>query len=170
MDEKQVILNSYLKKVICLMKDNNLVLPEKAVINIYHHKGVNNLAEIGAMFMNIVNKEYCKSYVVLLKGQKYPEHFHRIKEESFYVLCGKLKVNVENEVFDLKPGQIFHIECGQNHSFWADDDVIFEELSTQYVPNDSVYTDDLIRNATYDQRRTTINQEKWKEIRKQWIR
>lgn len=158
------VKTEYLRKVWKLIKDAHLVLKKDSVIEIYHHLGSEYFSQTGAVFINVVNKEYCKSYVVLLPGQRYPNHYHKIKIETFFVVYGDLKIVCEEEESILGPGEMMSIERGQSHSFSSDTGAVFEELSTTYVKNDSVYEDWNIRHSTYDQRKTLISLEQFKEM------
>ena len=164
MEQKASAINKYLDCSLNMLNTAHIVLPKKATVNIYHHLGVDNLYDTGAMFINIVNRDYCKSIVVMHPGQQYPLHYHRIKTESFYVLYGKLTVIVDGVSNDISPGEMLHIERGQDHSFSTAGGTIFEEISTMYVPNDSVYLDPKIASKTYTERRTTLKPEQWEEI------
>lgn len=164
MDEKQCsILDKFFNEAIERLKRSHIVLPKEAVAHIYHHMGIDRIYEVGAMFINVVNRDYCKSIVVMAPEQKYPVHYHRIKTESFYVLSGTLNVVVDGQMFVISPGEMLHVERGQDHSFFSHDGVVFEEISTKYVPNDSMYLDEVISRTGYAQRRTTISAEEWKE-------
>jgi len=162
--EEKSIITQYTDECIGMMKAAHIVLPKQATVNIYHHRGKARLAETGAMFINVVNRDYCKSVVVMTAGQSYPNHYHRIKTESFYVLHGELTLTIDGEQHKVLPGELMHIERGQDHAFSTDKGVVFEEISTVYMPNDSVYTDDDIAKTNYTQRRTTLNSDEWKEI------
>ena len=164
MTEKKDIIRENAESCIKLMREAHIVLPKQASVNIYHHLGRDKISETGAMFINIVNRDYCKSIVVMLPGQAYPNHYHRIKTESFYVLSGELIVVTDGVEHRVKPGELLHIERGQDHSFSTETGTVFEEISTVYMPNDSVYTDDKIASTSYSQRRTSLTQEEWKEI------
>lgn len=166
--EQEELALEFLKKALILFDKANIVLPEEATIHIYHHCGTEHIKEIGAVFINVVNRNYCKSYIIMLQGQNYPNHYHKIKTESFYVLYGTLGVMIDDENYLLKPGEMLHIERGQDHSFWTATGVVFEEISTRYVPNDSFYLEKRIRETTYAERRTSIKDKEWKEIRKEW--
>ncbi|MBR6400975.1 MAG: cupin domain-containing protein [Firmicutes bacterium] len=157
-------IREYTQNAISLMKRAHIVLPKAATVNIYHHRGLDKLSETGAMFINVVNRDYCKSIVVMLPGQVYPNHYHRIKTESFYGLDGTLCVTLEGENHYILPGEMLHIERGQDHAFSTEKGVVFEEISTMYVPNDSIYLDSEIAKAGYAIRRTTISADEWKEI------
>ena len=42
----------------------------------------------------IVNKEYCGKKLVLKKGFRCSMHFHKIKDETFYVISGKVLIEL----------------------------------------------------------------------------
>jgi len=157
-------LDEFVDYSLGLLKTAHIVLPKQAKVNIYHHKGTEKLMQVGAMFINVVNRDYCKSLVVMKDGQQYPSHYHRIKTESFYVLYGELIVTVDGVEHRIQPGEMLHIERGQDHSFSTETGTAFEEISTMYVPNDSVYLDESIAAKSYAERRTTLTAEQWKEI------
>ena len=111
-----------------------------------------------------MNGEYCKSYVVQLPGQHYPDHYHKIKIETFYVIWGELIVNCEGVTSVLKPAGIRTIQRGESHSFFTETGAVFEELSTTYLNNDSVYSEKSIQRSTYNFRKTMISFRKLKEV------
>ena len=164
MNEGNDSLKNYVSDSLKLLKRAAVVLPKKAKACIYHHHGIDNIYQVGAMFINVVDRDYCKSIVVMQKDQHYPEHYHKIKTESMYVHYGELVVVVDKIEHRLLPGEIIHIERGQDHSFYTVTGTVFEEISTMYIANDSVYQDEAIRKALYSFRRTVINEIKWEEI------
>lgn len=157
-----------LHKALCVMRGAKIVLPKSAEVNIYHHCGKDRFEQTGAVFINIVNRDYCKSYVIMLPGQRYPCHYHKIKTESFYVLYGILNVEADGRVHKLMEGEMLHIERGMEHAFWSDTGTVFEEISTNYTRNDSFYMNEEIQKTSYAQRRTVIEPEEWKEVRMEW--
>lgn len=169
-NNKDKALKDFVNEFIAVFSDSGLTMPIETTVNVYHHCGIENIRKTGAVFMNVVNEVYCKSYVIMTLGQHYPDHYHRIKTESFFVHYGTLCVTVDEKEYVLKPGEILNIGRGQNHSFFTDTGTVFEELSTKYVPNDSVYIDEKIAKTTYAERRTTFDSEQWKEIVRKWKR
>ena len=163
-------IDSYriLKQTFEIIQKAHLVLPLQSTMEIYHHYGIERFNEIGAVFINVVNKEYCKSYAVIQPGQEYPSHYHKIKQETFYVLYGELEVIREENRYLLKPGEILDVERGEEHSFRSTTGAVFEEISTTYVRNDSIYIDQKISGATYEQRKTFVTYAEWKEM-EQWV-
>ena len=163
MSEAQDILNRYVEDSLRLLRRAGIVFPKQAKVSLYHHAGLERIAEIGAAFINIVDRDYCKSYVLMQPGQRYPDHYHKIKTESMYVLYGELVIRLDGVEHRLQPGEILHIERGQDHSFHTETGAVFEEISTTYVPNDSVYLEETIRRAPYSFRRTVLNEQQWEE-------
>ena len=163
MNEKEIFRS--LNEIIRIMRDAHLVLPKKCVFEIYHHMGGDKFESVGTVFIKVINREYCKSYSVMLPGQVYPAHYHKIKMESFYVLYGDLTVVKEGTEYNLEPGEILNVERLEEHSFYSKKGSIFEEISTTYLRNDSIYTDPAIYE-NYDNRKTVVTLEKWKEIYK----
>lgn len=157
-------IDHQLGKICELIQKSHLIISDDASVEIYHHKGIDQFLDTGAVFIKIVNKEYCKSYVVQLPRQHYPDHFHKIKIETFYVLFGQLIVECEGKRSILKPGEMLSIQRGESHSFFSNTGVVFEELSTTYLKNDSIYSDESIQHSTYNQRKTVMSYREIKEV------
>ena len=150
-------------QVISLLKNAHQVIPQKCIFEIYHHYGSRQYEKVGAVFVKVVNREYCKSYAILLPGQRYPAHYHKIKQETFFVLYGDLFLTKEEQQFSLHPGEIVDVERLEEHSFYSEKGCVFEEISTTYMRNDSIYTDEKVYD-NYDNRKTIVTIERWKEI------
>jgi mannose-6-phosphate isomerase-like protein (cupin superfamily) len=93
----------------------------------------------------IVNKtEYCGKLLFFNEGKKCSWHYHKIKDEVFYLQSGKMIVkyseqdSIENakEVI-LNPGDGFHIYVGLRHQMIALEDSELFEFSTQHFDEDS---------------------------------
>lgn len=68
-------------------------------------------------------------------GQALSYQYHRVKEETIYVLRGKLTLHVSEDdspprVIVLSEGQVFHITPGLRHRFEAKETVDLLETST----------------------------------------
>lgn len=93
----------------------------------------------------IVNKElYCGKLLFFYKGKKCSYHYHKIKDEVFYLQSGKLIVryghtdNIEEcETILLEAGMNFHVPVGLNHQMEALEDCELFEFSTQHFDSDS---------------------------------
>jgi mannose-6-phosphate isomerase-like protein (cupin superfamily) len=121
-------------------------LTKRTDFEISHHYGLDRFEEFGMVMTTIINRDYCKKILVLFPGQSNPEHYHKIKEETFFCLYGSAEVTVEGKKTVLKPGSILTIPVLKKHKIMSTDGVILEELSTTSAPSDSYYTDELITN------------------------
>ena len=93
----------------------------------------------------IVNTdEYCGKLLHFIKGKKCSWHYHKLKDETFYLQEGKLlvrysdKENLDeaNEVI-LERGDKFHVYRGLRHQMFAMEDTDMFEFSTQHFDSDS---------------------------------
>ena len=125
---------------------NNISIPQSIDLEVSHHYGIENFSEYGTCMLTLVNKDYCKKILYQFPNQKHPEHYHKIKEETFIILVGSLNVTVEEKNYELNKGDILTIERGEKHSFESTTGAIFEEISTEHLSDDSYYTDEKIQN------------------------
>ncbi len=93
----------------------------------------------------IVNKsEYCGKLLYFNKNKRCSWHYHKIKDEVFYLQSGKLKVlygesdkiEYAKEII-LEPGQNFYIYPGLRHQMIALEDSELFEFSTEHFEEDS---------------------------------
>ena len=87
--------------------------------------------------LTIVNKEYCGKILVLNKRHFCSIHKHRIKEETFLVIKGKVLMWVNGRSFIMKPYDVVHIDIGDEHRFTGLEDSEIIEFSTHHNEDDS---------------------------------
>ena len=93
----------------------------------------------------IVNSEqYCGKLLFIAKGKQCSWHFHKKKDEVFYVQSGKIKIyygwddNIEMaSVAVLEPGDKFHVPIGMKHRMYGLLDTELFEFSTEHFDEDS---------------------------------
>ena len=93
----------------------------------------------------IVNcEQYCGKLLYFVKGKKCSWHYHKIKDEVFYIQSGKilLKYSSEDDIdksqtIILEKGDKFHIPIGLRHQMLALEDTELFEFSTQHFDSDS---------------------------------
>jgi oxalate decarboxylase/phosphoglucose isomerase-like protein (cupin superfamily) len=94
----------------------------------------------------IVNKkEYCGKLLFFNKDKKCSYHYHKIKDETFYLQSGSMKVLWADDdrsldlanVTWLEPGQSFYIPPYRRHMMVAHKDCELFEFSTQHFEEDS---------------------------------
>lgn len=91
------------------------------------------------------NEEYCGKLLYIAQGRQCSWHYHKLKDETFYIQSGCIKLlyseddNIElaNVVF-LKKGDKFHIYRGLRHRMIALEDTELFEFSTQHFDSDSI--------------------------------
>ena len=126
------------------LENNNITTPKGVDLEISHHYGVDSFYKFGTCMCTLVNKDYCKKILYQFPGQTNPEHFHKIKEETFILLEGDLSVTVDGKLTEMTKGDILTIERNRKHSFISHKGAIFEEISTEHRSDDSFYTDEKI--------------------------
>ena len=95
--------------------------------------------------ITVINKIYCKKLIIILPSQKHPAQYHKQKQESFFILYGKVNLKINNKTYNLGPGDLKTIKPGEIHEFGSKTGAIIEELSTSMI-NDSFYKDKSIHN------------------------
>jgi mannose-6-phosphate isomerase-like protein (cupin superfamily) len=85
----------------------------------------------------IVNRDYCGKKLVLWKGYRCSIHHHKVKDETFYVIKGRVLMEVNGEQRVLKTGDKQHIQIGDRHRFTGLDDSEMIEFSTHHKEDDS---------------------------------
>ena len=101
----------------------------------------------------IVNKaEYCGKVLFFKKGKKCSWHYHKLKDETFYIQSGELLVMYADEdCLDengklipelcswehLKPGDRFYVPPGMRHQMTGLTDCYMFEFSTTHFDEDS---------------------------------
>jgi mannose-6-phosphate isomerase-like protein (cupin superfamily) len=128
--------------VLDLIKKSGAVVPVDSTCEISHHYGLDSFNDVGVTIINCINREYCKKILVVLPGQRNPEHKHLKKEETFLVLYGELDINYGGRNTVVRKGESLTIERGTPHDFSSATGCVFEEISTMHSVDDSYYTEE----------------------------
>ncbi|MGE3627445.1 MAG: N-acetylneuraminate synthase family protein [Hyphomicrobiales bacterium] len=152
-----VVIKKAIHEVKAMLHEAGVLLNTDFRIEYSHHYGVEKFREIGAVLIDIVNRDYCKKIIVQLPGQVHPQHFHKLKEETFQVLSGVLNVVIEGRKRVLHPGDTCLIQPGMWHGFWTETGCVFEEISTKHYNDDSFYKDKNINAMKRSDRKTVVN-------------
>jgi mannose-6-phosphate isomerase-like protein (cupin superfamily) len=90
------------------------------------------------------NPLYCGKILEIRKGKRCSLHFHRLKTESFYLRCGRLRVRVrdspespESDEFEMSAGDCMDVPPGLVHQMEAIEDSELIEFSTEHFESDS---------------------------------
>lgn len=90
------------------------------------------------------NEKYCGKILYFVKDKKCSWHYHKIKDETFYIQSGKILLDYSwGENLDgafkqtLCRGDKFHIPVGMKHRMTALEDTELFEFSTEHFDEDS---------------------------------
>ena len=97
----------------------------------------------------IVNRDYCGKILILNKGFRCSMHHHKNKDETFYILKGKVLLEIGIQKNIMLPGDSKLIKPGQNHRFTGLEDSEIMEFSTHHEDSDS-YRDEISGKVDLD--------------------
>jgi sialic acid synthase SpsE/mannose-6-phosphate isomerase-like protein (cupin superfamily) len=153
------VVRTHIHRARGLLSEAGIHLLKPLSIEISHHYGIDQFHRTGAILVNVVNRTYCKKLLVMMPGQTHPLHHHRVKDETFIVLWGRINIRLGDQHLVLAPGDQLIVEPGVVHGFATETGCIFEELSTTQLPQDSVYVDPAIQRLDPMKRKTIL--ESW---------
>jgi quercetin dioxygenase-like cupin family protein len=142
--DKREKIYAIVQRIKKILSAGNVVVPGMATLEISHHYGLDRFDEIGCTIINVVNREYCKKLIVLCPGQKHPEQYHNVKEETFVVLHGNVQLILDGVAKKYKSGDVVTVTRGTKHIFESDNGAVIEEISSTHYKDDSYYTDETI--------------------------
>ena len=93
---------------------------------------------------NEIDAGYCGKYLFLFDAQTCPEHRHRVKVETFFIVKGNLVVSIAGKHRILKEGHVLLVEPGQLHSMTGIGSCLFLELSKPCLIDDNEFSDNQI--------------------------
>lgn len=144
-----------LRAVKKLLRKCTVALPKRLDFEISHHYGLDRFEEFGATIINCFNREYCKKLIVLLPGQTHPEQHHKIKEETFHILHGAIRLTLDGEERSLGAGDIVTVDRGVRHAFGSKSGAVIEEISSKHQADDSYYSDPAVTSNVSRKTRIT---------------
>jgi quercetin dioxygenase-like cupin family protein len=90
------------------------------------------------------NEKYCGKLLKFEKGKKCSWHYHKLKDETFWLQSGAMLIYFgESDDFSkaqmrvFKPGDSFHVYQGLRHQMIAIEESELFEFSTQHFDSDS---------------------------------
>jgi len=149
------MVSTFLHKVKAQLNYNNIDLGNDFDLEISHHYGLKKFKKYGCFLFNCINREYAKKIILMFENQKHPLHKHKLKEETFQILQGKLISELNGKRNILYPGDTQLVKPGVWHKFQAGPEgCIFEEVSTTHYNNDSFYQDVRINSLPRNKRKS----------------
>jgi sialic acid synthase SpsE/mannose-6-phosphate isomerase-like protein (cupin superfamily) len=141
-----------------LIKESGVVIPQGCSLEISHHYGLENFNEYGTCMITVVNREYCKKLLISLPGQTHPDMFHKIKDETFFIVYGSIMLKLDEKVIEMNAGDLMAIPPNSIHGFFTLTGCVIEEVSSSHNSDDSFYIDEKI-----------VSTSKRKTIVKHWL-
>lgn len=83
------------------------------------------------------NDKYCCKLLVVNKGFQCSLHYHKEKDEMFYVSKGQVRLESDGKVSYMKEGNFARILPGTKHRFRGVEDSVIIEVSTHHDESDS---------------------------------
>jgi quercetin dioxygenase-like cupin family protein len=83
---------------------------------------------------------YCGKYLFVFDGQTCPEHGHRTKHETFFIVKGRVRMRLAGKTRLMKEGDVLPVPPGQRHAFSGQGPALLLELSMPCEIDDNVFT------------------------------
>ncbi len=135
------VVHGIVRDVKALLKTSGAVVPTQLELEISHHYGIERFRETGSAMITVINREYCKRLVLMLPGQRHPEHWHTLKDETFHLLHGEVELVLGGKSRVWVKNDVIAIPRGIKHEFCTSVGAVIEEISSTHSVNDSAYTD-----------------------------
>ena len=90
---------------------------------------------------NEVEAGYCGKYLFVFDGQSCPMHRHRTKHETFFIVCGKVKMTCGGRTRSMGPGAVLAVAPGTIHGFTGVGPALLLEISKPCFIDDNYFED-----------------------------
>ena len=107
------------------------------------HENIKDYQEVkekvwGKEFWIVNNQDYCGKVLVLKVRQRCSIHYHQIKKETFFLISGKIILEVGIKRIIMTPGTSITIVPNMRHRFTGIDETSeIVEFSSQHFEDDS---------------------------------
>jgi mannose-6-phosphate isomerase-like protein (cupin superfamily) len=89
---------------------------------------------------NEVDAGYCGKYLFVFDGQSCPMHDHRLKHETFFIVKGKVRIDLDGgDSRELSEGDVLPVPPGQIHGFTGIGPCLLLEVSQPCLAGDSYF-------------------------------
>lgn len=109
--------------------------------------GLGDFRKTGLIECWIANEKeagYCGKYLFVFDGQTCPEHKHRQKHETFFVVRGAVNMLYGGRLLKMKKGDVLAVPQGRYHSFSGAGAALLLELSTPCEVSDNHFRNSAI--------------------------
>jgi N-acetylneuraminate synthase len=116
------------------------------------HFGFHDFYRIGETEFNVnnnVEQGYCGKFLFMFKGQTCPMHHHRVKHETFFIVKGRVEMELGGRSFLMNQGDTCIVNQSQKHRFTALADSLILESSKPDLVEDSIFEDERINRIIF---------------------
>jgi len=116
------------------------------------HFGYHDFLRIGETEINInnnVEQGYCGKFMFLFSGQTCPMHHHRKKHETFFIVKGKVDMELSGKKHILNQGDRLIVDQLSKHKFTALENSLILESSNPDLVDDSIFEDQMINRIIF---------------------
>lgn len=116
------------------------------------HFGFNDFSNIGETEFNVnnnVEQGYCGKFMFMFAGQTCPMHHHRIKHETFFIVKGRVDMELAGKKFIMEQGDRLIVDQNAKHAFTALEDSLILECSKPDLVDDSIFEDQRINKIIF---------------------
>jgi len=116
------------------------------------HFGFNDFSNIGETEFNVnnnVEQGYCGKFMFMFAGQTCPMHHHRIKHETFFIVKGRVDMELAGKKFIMAQGDRLIVDQNAKHAFTALEDSLILECSKPDLVDDSIFEDQRINKIIF---------------------
>ena len=106
--------------------------------------GLGSFSEVGEIEYWVSNEEqigYCGKFLFVDDGQTCPYHQHERKHETFFILKGRVRMVVDDEVRVMQEGDVLVMPPGQKHAFTGVGPALILEVSMPSTRGDNYFAD-----------------------------
>ena len=124
------------------LKAWDIAVPDEFVLVL--NFGLDEFEQIGLTEFWIANETdagYCGKYLFLFDQQWCPEHTHRAKHETFFIVRGQVRMIADGVETIMNPGDRFVMPQGVRHKFQGIGPSLVLEVSQPSVRGDNFFTD-----------------------------
>ncbi len=125
------------------------IVPPKETVIVFSF-GLDEFEKIGLTefwITNNIEEGYCGKFLFLFENQQCPEHYHKLKHETFFVVKGTVKMYLNGDEKILSAGDVLPMAQGIRHSFIAiNGPAYLLEASKPCQQGDNIFTDKRIGN------------------------
>ena len=90
---------------------------------------------------NEVEVGYCGKYLFIFDGQSCPNHAHRLKHETFFIVKGRVRMTVDGRESVMNQGDLLIMPPGAEHTFAGLGNALILEVSTPCFVTDNYFAD-----------------------------